>query len=177
MLGIIGQMTKTKNREFNKLTKKEQEQMKSKYLSYVPVAKIAREHNVSRTTVQYHANTHWSKLRESNKAELFSQFEDTRRETFVKMTQSAQTIVARALEDLAKREMPPTPREAQQITSILETLDKISRLDAGDPTEIRADKPVSIKQIKEKLALDPFDNIETIEFEEKENASETSDKK
>lgn len=37
---------------FSDLTEDEKEVMRNKYLQYIPISKIAREHGVKRTTVQ-----------------------------------------------------------------------------------------------------------------------------
>ena len=106
--------------------------------------------------LQYHATRHWTPIRESMRAETFSEFMDTKRESFVKMSKTSMHIIKSALEDLSKRDVPPTMREAQMAVNVLTELDKITRLDDGNPTEITAEKPVSIEAVKQKLALNPF---------------------
>lgn len=159
--------------KFTDLSEEEQEKMKQKYLNYIPVSKIAREHGVSRTTLQYHATTHWNPVRESMRAETFGEFMDTKRESFVKMSKTSMSIIKSALEELSNRDVPPTMREAQMAVNVLVELDKITRLDDGAPTEITAEKPLSLEAVKKKIALDPFskeiEKIEEIAFTEVEN--------
>lgn len=160
-----------KVRAYNELSDEEQEAAKNQYLKYVPISKIARDVGVARTTIQYHATRHWQVQREAMKAELFSEFHDTKRADFVKMSVSSIKIIQKALADLARREVPPSMREAKDAVTVLEALDKITRLDDGSPTEIMAEKPVSIEHIKKKLAMNPF-NQETEEVEYKEVKNE-----
>ncbi len=148
------------------MTPEEQEAAKNEFLKYVPIAKIARQFNIRRTTLQYHATRHWTNDREAMKAELMSEFHDTKRGDFIKMSVSSIKIIQKALADLASRDMPPSMREAQQAVSVLEALDKITRLDDGNPTEITAEKPVSIQHVRDKLKLDPFQKPEEVEYKE-----------
>ena len=170
-------MTNKEVRAYGDIAPDEQEKMKQKFLRYISVAKIAREHGVKRTTLQYHATTHWTALRENLKAETFSEFMDTKRENFVKMSQSSMSIIASALIELAQRDMPPTMREAQMAVNVLAELDKITRLDDGNPTEITAEKPMSIENIRAKLALNPFgEDVKEVEFKEVKENKETEEK-
>jgi len=158
-------------KKFTDFSDDEKEVMKQKYLNYVPVSKIAREHGVSRTTLQYHATTHWVPVRESMRAETFGEFMDTKRESFVKMSKTSMSIIKAALEELSNRDVPPTMREAQMAVNVLVELDKITRLDDGAPTEITAEKPLSIEAVKKKIRLDPF-SAEAVEFKEVENEND-----
>ena len=159
----------TKLNKYSELNEEEQEEMKQKFLNYLPISRIAREHSVSRTTLQYHATKHWNPVRESMRAETFGQFMDTKRETFVKMSTTSMSIIKSALDDLANRDVPPSMREAQMAVNVLVELDKITRLDDGAPTEITAEKPLSIDAVKKKIALDPFSKVEEVAFKEVED--------
>ena len=156
----------TELRPFKDLSPDEKENAKNQFLKYKPVASIAREMSVKRTTLQYHATNYWIQEREAMKAEVFSEFHDTKRTDFVKMSTSSIKIIQRALKDLADRDMPPSMREAQQATAVLEVLDKITRLDDGSPTDITAEKPISIEAVKKKLLNDPFQKVEEVEYKE-----------
>ena len=157
-------------KKYSELKPEEQELMKQKFLNYIPISKIAREHGVARTSLQYHATNHWTPVRESMRAETFTEFMDTKRESFVKMSKTSMSIIKSALQDLATRDVPPSMREAQMAVNVLVELDKITRLDDGNPTEITAEKPVSIESVKKKLALNPFEKeVEEVAFMEVED--------
>lgn len=157
----------SKNKKFTELPKEEQELMRNKYLCYTPVSKIAKEHGVNRTTVDHHVRTKWHQERELLRSELFANFAAGKQTEFVELSESSLTILRNGLSYLANRTEPPSVKEMAQIAKIFETLDKIMRLEAGDPTSITAEKPLSIKEIKAQLkSADPFntEEIEVVEF-------------
>jgi hypothetical protein len=65
-----------------------------------------------------------------------------------------------------------TPHEVKTMMSIIAEMDKITRLDAGSPTDIIADiKPVDVIEVRKQIVkADPF-----IDFKEIENAKEDSE--
>ena len=58
---------------------------------------------------------------------------------------------------------------ARAVSEVVEKLDKINRLDDGMPTEIKEERPFTVKEIKEKLLTDPFEEIEEAEYKEVED--------
>lgn len=146
-----------------KLTIKQLAAMKDMYLKYTSISEIARTFKVVRSTVSWHINANsWQAERKLAESEILSSFTDAKKSDFVKMTQSAVNIMARSLENLATRNDPPSINEATRAADILKTLDNILRLDAGSPTDIveNQDKPLDNKELKKKLAADPFANME-----------------
>lgn len=146
-----------------KLTVKQIEAMKSLYMKYMSISELAKEFNVSRTTVNHHININsWQAERKLAETELLSSFSDAKKGDFVKMTQSAVNIMSRSLHALATRHDPPSINEATRAADILKTLDNILRLDEGKPTDIveNQDKPLDDDELREKLSKDPFADIE-----------------
>lgn len=169
-----------KNRKWNELSKAEQDAAKQRYMEYQSVASIAEELNVARTTVQYHAKTHWETEREMLKAELFSQFTKTKRSKFIEMSEASIKIINKSLQALINREEPPSTREAKDATVILEALDKITRLDDGKPTEITEEKVMDMNEIQAIATLVPFkpklaEPIEEVEYEEIDRSKSKDD--
>lgn len=149
---------------------KELARAKTLYMEYASPKEISDITGIARTTLSYHANTYWKQERDMMKADLFAKFSETKRANFVKMSQSSIEIIQRALADLARRENPPTVAEAKRATEILESLDKITRLDDGDPTEIVGEKPMDLKDIQVIAGLNPFnEEIEDADYKEIEH--------
>jgi len=149
-----------------KLTAKKLETMKRMYMEYKPISQIAKAFGVQRSTVNWHINTNaWSAERKLQESEVFSSFDDSKKVDFVNMTKHSVAIMTRSLEALATRHEPPTINEATRAADILKTLDNILRLDEGKPTDIveSTEKAMDGKELKKKLALDPFSNIESDE--------------
>jgi len=67
---------------------------------------------------------------------------------------------------MALRPEGATPTELGKIAQVLESLDKITRLDDGKPTEITEEKPFAVDVLHKKIALDPFAQVEEIEYKE-----------
>ena len=149
-------MSKKKVRSWKDLSEKEQADAKSRFMEYDNIKDIAKDLNVPRTTLNYHANTYWSPEREMLKAELYTKFSSTKRTNFIKMSQSAMKIITKSLDNLVNRNEAPTTREAKDAVTILESLDKITRLDDGSPTEITGEKVMEYKDIKAIANLIPF---------------------
>lgn len=163
-------MTTKKRKSGERLTKKELEKAKRLYLNYESISDISKKLSMSRTSVSHHINKDggWKQERELRRAELLEKVSLSRGEDFAKMTASTITVLKRALEDLANRDTAPTVMEAKGASQILETLDKITRLDKGDPTEIiREDKPTTVVELRKRLKNDPFaGELEDAEFRE-----------
>lgn len=157
-------------RKVTELTENELETAKEMYMEGVSVLDIANKLDVARTSLSYHVNKKWKPELELMRADLFARFSRSKRTSFIKMSSAAMKVMARALQELADREEPPTVREAKGASDILEALDKITRLDDGNPTDIIAEKPASIIDIEHKLRLDPFytpsEEIEDAEVKE-----------
>lgn len=142
-----------------KLSIKQIASIKEMYMQYKTISEIARAYDVVRSTITWHVNTNgWNAERKLAESEVFSSFSDAKKTDFVKMTQAAVNIMARSLDNLSTRHDPPSITEATRAADILKTLDNILRLDEGKPTDIieNKDKPLTSKELKEKLSVDPF---------------------
>jgi len=170
----------SKEKTYTDLTKENQERLKQAYLEGESVKSLAESYGLKRTSLSYHANKYWKEELKLLRSELFESFSSSKRANFIKMSNSAIKVMSKALEELAIREHPPTIREAKDATLILESLDKITRLDDGNPTDIIAEKPISIIELQKKLQQDPFyeEEIEEVEFKEvKEDEKEIEETK
>ena len=130
--------------------------MKALYMEYKNPSQIAKACRCSRSTVVHHIKK-WATERELKRAELFQTMSEAKQVEFTNMTQATITIMTRALAGLANRAEEPTMREAVMASDILATLDKITRLDEGNPTDIISkDKPLTIVEVQKAIAQDPF---------------------
>jgi hypothetical protein len=141
------------------------EKARKAYMDYIPVTEIARELGLNRNSLQYHVDKKWRDDREISRIELLDYMLAGKKKDIMSMTNSSIKIIARALKDLADSAEPPSIRDAAKISGILETLDKITRLDDNKPTEIISDQALTTVEIRKKLMLDPFAPKE-VEFEE-----------
>ena len=158
-----------KNKSFTDLSAKKQLEVKNKYLSHVPVSQIAKDYDIPRTSLDYHVRSKWAAERAIALNDSLAAFAAGKRPDFIDISTKSTDILKRGLEFLNKRTEPPSVKELGQVAKILETIDKIMRLDDGDPTSITAEKPLSIKEIKAQLkSADPFntEEIEVVEYTE-----------
>ena len=159
-----------------KLTNDQLEYAKGKYMKYTPVAEIARELNVSRLTLQNYVNNSWKSERVLLSNQLSAELADSKAASITKIFSSSY----KGLESWVKKVTAPSyemkPHEAKTLMSIIESMDKITRLDQGSPTDIISDtKPISVVEIREKiLNADPF-QIEDANFKEIEDAGEAEE--
>lgn len=141
---------------FSALPKSQQDEFKKRYLSGESILGLCKEFGVKRGSAQYYVNKEWKAEKELLRTELFKSFGEAKKQDFVEMSQSSIVIMKRALEDLARRGTPPTIMEAKRATEILESLDKITRLDENKPTEIRENTVVTTEDLRKRLSVDPF---------------------
>lgn len=149
-----------------KLSQKIVEQMRSLYLDHVPVTQIARETGIKRTTVQYYVNNYWKNERETVKTELLTEIAGSKAPSLLKIRDLSLKMLLQGLKELELRDRPLSIQEARNLATILESIDKIVKLDAGSPTDILAAvKPSSPRDIKKRLEdCDPFNQIEDMEI-------------
>ena len=89
--------------------------------------------------------------------EILRDLADNKRAILVNLTSNSLDCVDRAIEDLKKRDKPPTIHEARLLTNIVSEIDRIIRLDDGEPTDIISEhKPSTVIELKAKLKKDPF---------------------
>ena len=135
------------------------EKAKQMYMQYKPMTEIAKALDINYKTVQYHATKKdkcWRLERELSKADLLSQVSESKRGAFASMTLDSITVVQKCLATLARSESITTT-DAKKAMEILESLDRITRLDDGAPTEIVAEKPMALETIHTIVASDPFE--------------------
>lgn len=139
------------------------DEAKKLYMEYMPVKTISVQLGVPRTTLNYHANKYWDFERNLSRAEMFKNFSDQKKVVMTNMSESALKIMTRAMEATADSDTPPTLHMASQCATILESIDKILRLDDNKPTDITESRPVTLKDLKKRLSVDPFSEVEYIE--------------
>jgi len=146
-----------------KISDKTLETAKTRFMNYEPVAEIARDLKINRSSLQYYADKSWNEERNISRIELLEHATESKKKDFITMTQASIKILSKALENLARRDEPPSIREASKVAEILTSLDKITRLDDNKPTEITGtDKPITVIELKERLSKDPFTPKELI---------------
>ena len=155
-----------KSRGISELKLKKAKEM---FMNFEQVSKIARELKISRSSLDHHVKKPdgWELERNLRSAELFEQLNSSKKQDFTRMTQATIDILSKSLVNLSKRDRPPTMQEATAAAKILETLDRITRLDDGNPTDIIAnEKPATVIEIQKKLKVDPFHKPKEIEHVE-----------
>lgn len=148
---------------------------KQMFMEYMPVKTIANQLSIPRTTLQYHAQKYWELERNLQRAEMFKNFSDQKKVTMTSISESALKIMTRAIESMADGNEAPSLREAAQASMILESIDKILRLDDGKPTDITEARPTTTIELKKRLSLDPFAEVEWTEVDAKQIEEERNE--
>jgi len=152
------------------------ESAKKMFMDFKPLKEIAKVLNIKYRTLVYHKNK-WEEERNLIRKEILRDLADNKRAILVNLTSNSLDCVDRAIEDLKKRDKPPTIHEARLLTNIISEIDRIIRLDDGEPTDIISEhKPSTVIELKAKLKKDPF-YIEDASFREieDENTSNVDD--
>lgn len=146
------------------------EKAKKMYMAYESITAVSKAVGIPRSTITYHVKKEdngWEFERSLCRTELLSKVSAAKSSDIAAMSSSAIIIIKRALDTLANRTDPPTVSEASRATAIFESLDKITRLDEGSPTDIiQSEKIVTVSELQKKIKLDPFNTVEEIEYEE-----------
>ena len=129
---------------------------KAMFMDFKPLKEIAKVLNIKYRTLVYHKNK-WEEERNLVRKEILRDLADNKRAILVNLTSNSLDCVDRAIEDLKKRDKPPTIHEARLLTNIVSEIDRIIRLDDGEPTDIISEhKPSTVIELKAKLKNDPF---------------------
>lgn len=144
---------------------------KEMYFQYLPYKDILKSTGMTLGALQHYASKYWRREREQFKGELLELMSERKAHFFSEISRYGLEIVLRGLKERVEAGATPTPKEMQAIMSVLNDIDRITRLDRGDPTEIVEEhKPATIVELREALSKDPFGAIEDAELiEEKPN--------
>ena len=128
------------------------------FMNYVPISTLAVRYKVARSSINHHVTRGWEEERNLLRAELYETLSSSKQVDFNNITGNAISILKKSLANLANRKQSPTLKEALDASKILDVLDKITRLDEGNPTDIISnnDKTIEIIDLKKKMVNDPF---------------------
>ena len=137
---------------------------KTLYLKYTPINAIVDSCKIARGTLMYHIPK-WREERELLKSEIMDALSDSKRELMSSIAKNGLEVLAKSMQSLAETGRSLTPKEMMGIANIVDSLDKITKLDDGNPTDIIAEiKPASAIEIRKLLSRDPFLEIEDVEI-------------
>lgn len=138
------------------MSEEELARAKELYMEYIPVVEIARRLKLGRSSLQYYVNKTWRAEREIFSTSLLSEIADNKRAQITQVAATSIDLIIKALGDLGKKDTL-TAFDANTLCNVYEKLDKILKLDAGNPTDIIANqKPATIIEIRKRLAADPL---------------------
>jgi len=155
-----------------KYTDEQLEVAKKLYMAYKPAKDIVEISGVKKSSIHYYIKTKWLQEREDNKSELLKTFTERKKSLMASIASNGLEILAKAMENLKDVNRPLSANEIKSISTIVSELDKISKLDEGNPTEILAEiKPATTIEIRELLNNDPFlqGEIEDANFKDIDN--------
>jgi hypothetical protein len=137
---------------------------KKLYMEHIPLKRIHDLTGINYNTLSQFANqgdNSWRAQREIFCEAIIQNFSESKKAQLTRIMSYTLENLSRALKALADRKEPPTIKEAEGVSRIYDSLDKIMRLDSGTPTDIlQRVKPSSVielsKKIKEQLGTDPW---------------------
>lgn len=146
---------------------------RSMYLKYNPLEDIIKASGIPRASILYYIPK-WKKDRELQKIEIIEALTDSKRGLMSTIAKHGLEILARSIQGLNDSKQILEPKEMSKIADIIDSLDKITKLDSGAPTEILAEiKPATIIEIQQLMNKDPFaERIDYVEHEEIKEDSE-----
>jgi len=139
------------------------------FFRHIPNSQIAKKVGVRADTI-----AKWSKEPEDNWIEERRQFEKELVESYIGTKKTVLPtilncgldLILNSFRDRLSDGNPLSLNEARIVSGVITDLDKIIRLDAGDPTEISEVKrtiPTTMEELKKAIRRDPF--IDVIELD------------
>lgn len=147
-----------------KYTKEQLDNAKQMYFCYRTYKEISKQTGVSAASINYYVKQSWGFEREERKALLLTELTAGRRIELTSITRDGITAIKVAMKTILQNAENLSLSELSQLTKVLESLDKINRLDAGNPTEITQIQEQSIE------VINPFgdDEVHDIKYEDLE---------
>jgi len=148
---------------------------KQLYMDYKPLSEIASACGLKISGVRYYIDKKdgWRSERILRSQELASSYSEAKikqmNSTFSNCFSSIETWVR----EKARNPKELKPFEVKTMMSIIQEMDKISRLDAGNPTDIIAEtRPMDVKEVRAAIVkADPF--LIDADFKEIKDAKES----
>lgn len=134
------------------------------FMQFVPRDEIVRRLDMSEVTFSIWVNKYgWEKERNEVVRSVVNDVKDQGRRVLAEVSRISLSMVYKSLSHRSQQPAPLTLREAQVVTDILSKLDRIARLDDGEPTDIVAGSerlaPISIEELRTIVAKDAFIDI------------------
>lgn len=150
-----------------KLNKDQLSRARALYFDDNSITGIAKTLQVPRTSIQYYVNKEWKAERRAAASELMRNLADAKKKDIAAIYKNSLTALSKSIEFMAKQPHISI-QEAKGITSVLDTIDKITRLDDGSATDITETvQPKTLEELRDELkAIDPFDAISSGEQNE-----------
>lgn len=142
---------------------------KALYMDFIPLRKISAETGIKVTSIKYYIGRYWKEEREAKKSEMIEALTESKRAMMFEISKNGLKVLSKGLEDLANSTRKLTPAEMKQVESIITNIDKIVKLDDGNPTDIiDTMKPATVVEVREILKKDPFlgQEIEDVDFKQ-----------
>ena len=137
---------------------------KTLYLKYTPINSIVDNSKIVRSTLMYHI-PRWREERELMKSEIMDALSDSKKELMSSIAKNGLEVLAKSMQELAVTGRALSPKEMLGIANIVDSLDRITKLDNGQATDIIAEvRPASAIEIRKLLSRDPFLELEDAEI-------------
>jgi hypothetical protein len=145
----------------NKKASKEQlDKAKSLYMDYKPLSQVASAAGLTESGVRWHIDKKdgWRSERVLRSTQLASEFSEAKLNRMNSTFSNCFSSIEAWVKEKSARPQELKPFEIKTMMSIIQEMDKISRLDAGNPTDIIAEtRPIDVKEVRAAIAAaDPF---------------------
>jgi len=138
---------------------------KEMFMAFKAMKDIAEQCSIPYRTLLYHSKK-WEGERDLFRKVILKDLAENKKALLVSLTGNSLDCIDRAIQTLKERAKPPTIQEARNLTNIVSEIDRILRLDEGEPTDIISQhKPATVIELRQKLKADPF-YIEDADFRE-----------
>ena len=138
---------------------------KEMFMAFKAMKDISEQCSIPYRTLLYHSKK-WESERDLFRKVILKDLAENKKAVLVSLTGNSLDCIDRAIRTLKERSKPPTVMEARNLTTIVSEIDRILRLDDGEPTDIISQhKPATVIELKQKLKADPF-YIEDADFRE-----------
>lgn len=162
---------------YKKLNKLQITNCKDMYMKYVSVSDIASRLDIPRSTVQNYVNSKWKSERVLRANELLTEFSDSKIALMSNTFSDSFKAIQKWIEIKSRNPEDLRPHDVKTMMSVITEMDKITRLDAGNPTDIIAETaPVDVIEIRKRIVdYDPFVDYKDLQKPNKELEDDKED--
>lgn len=140
----------------SKYSNNQVDQAKRLYMSFTPVAQIARETDIPRSTLRYYIGQSWKDEREQDSMELITNIVGARKYQLQDISNLTLEVIFNSIRDIRESDKTMNTKAMLDLAKTLEILDRLAYADKRNNPDGLGDNEHNLIEMEEVEASDPF---------------------